>query len=1218
MSSQTPPSIDQLIDTLDRRIVVLDGAMGTMIQGLGFTEESHWRGERFANHGHALKGCSDLLALTQPQAIEDIHYAFLKAGADIVETNTFTGTSLALADYGLENAVRDINIAGARAARRACERAMREDGKPRWVAGSIGPTTKTASLSPDVNDPGARAVTFAELATAFAEQARALIEGGVDLILTETHIDTLNCKAALYAIEELFTQGVRRVPVIASVTIPDRSGRTLSGQTVEAFYNSIAHANLFAVSINCALGAEDMRPHVAELAKSAGVRVACYPNAGLPNEFGGYDDTPESMAKVLGSFAREGMLNLVGGCCGTRPEHIAAIAAAVADVPRRTVVTPPRYMRLAGLEPLTITPETNFVVVGERTNVTGSAAFRRLIKDDKYDEAVAVARQQVEGGANILDVCMDEGMLDGVAAMRRFLNLIAAEPDIARIPVMVDSSKFSVIEAGLECLQGKGVVNSISLKEGEEKFIEQARVVRRFGAAVVVMAFDETGQATSVDHRLQIAHRAYKILTEQVGFPAEDIIFDPNILTIGTGIEEHDPYAVNFIDATRRIKEELPGTKVSGGVSNLSFSFRTNPRVREAMHAVFLYHAIKAGLDMAIVNAGQLAVYDELDPVLREHVEDLVLNRRPDATERLLALATSFSGETIRKEDELAWRSEPLGKRLAHALVNGITDFIDADVAEALTVYPKPLAIIEGPLMDGMNVVGELFGAGKMFLPQVVKSARVMKKAVAILEPLMDAEKRASGVTTAKGKMVIATVKGDVHDIGKNIVAVVLRCNGYEVTDLGVMVPQHKILDTAAEIGADLIGLSGLITPSLDEMISVATEMTRRGLKLPLLIGGATTSGKHTAVKVAPAYAGPTVHVPDASLAVGVMGKLLSKDRDAYIAEVAAKQTSIREAHVSSQKRPLLSFEEARKRRLALPFGPTDIPLPPFLGAKNLDLALTDLVPWIDWSPFFHTWELSGRYPAILQDPKKGDAARKVFADAQALLAKIVADKSLTARATYGYFPAGTDGDDIIHVFGADRTRELAQFPMPRQREDKETCLSLADFIAPLATIRSTTIPPLGLDGSEPVETGPTNRVPLDHLGAFIVTAGIGTDALAAAFEREHDDYSSIMAKALADRLAEAAAEFLHARVRQEWYARDEKLDHDAILAETYRGIRPAFGYPACPEHAPKATLFDLLNNAQHHGVTLTESFAMYPTASVSGLYFAHAKSQYFSVGRLS
>ncbi|MBL0212367.1 MAG: methionine synthase [Myxococcales bacterium] len=1183
-------SLDRLLDALDRRIVVLDGAMGTMIQALGLAEESQWRGERFKDHGHALKGCSDLLALTQPQAIEDIHLAFLMAGADIVETNTFTGTALALADYGLEGAVRDINIAGATAARRAAERAEKADGKPRWVAGSIGPTTKTASLSPDVNDPGARAVTFRQLVDTFAEQARALIEGGVDLILTETHIDTLNCKAALYAFEELFAQGVRKVPVIASVTIPDRSGRTLSGQTVEAFYNSISHANLLAVSINCALGAEDMRPHVAELARSAGMRVACYPNAGLPNEFGGYDDTPEHMAKVLGSFAREGMLNLVGGCCGTRPEHIAAIAKMVAEVPRRTIATPPRFMRLSGLEPLTITPETNFVVVGERTNVTGSAAFRRLIKDDKYDEAVAVARQQVEGGANILDVCMDEGMLDGVAAMRRFLNLIAAEPDIAKIPVMVDSSKFSVIEAGLECLQGKGVVNSISLKEGEESFIRQARIVRRFGAAVVVMAFDETGQATSVDHRLVIAHRAYKILTEQVGFPAEDIIFDPNILTIATGIEEHDAYAVNFIDAVRRIKTELPGTKVSGGVSNLSFSFRTSPRVREAMHAVFLYHAIKAGLDMAIVNAGQLAVYDDIDPLLREHVEDLVLNRRADATERLLVLAASYSGETVRKEDELLWRKEPLGKRMAHALVNGITDFIDEDVAEALTVYPKPLAIIEGPLMDGMNIVGELFGAGKMFLPQVVKSARVMKKAVAILEPLMDAEKRASGVTTAKGKMVIATVKGDVHDIGKNIVAVVLRCNGYEVTDLGVMVPQHKILDTAIELGVDMVGLSGLITPSLDEMISVATEMTRRGMTMPLLIGGATTSGKHTAVKVAPAYAGPTVHVPDASLAVGVMNKLLSSDKDRYLAEVSTKQDSLREAHHTSQKRPLLSLEDARARKPKLAFTPAEIPTPAFLGTRNVEIPLEELLPWVDWSPFFHTWELSGRYPAILDDPKKGDAARKVFADGQALMKRIVAEKLLVARATYGFFRANSADEDLL-VFDASGEKQLATFPMPRQREDKEVCFSLADFIAPVGTT--------------------------DHLGAFITTAGLGTDALAATFERDHDDYSSIMAKALADRLAEASAEWLHKRVRLEWgYGATENLTPAQILAETYRGIRPAFGYPACPDHAPKATLFELLDNAAHHGVSLTESFAMYPTASVSGLYFAHPKSQYFAVGR--
>jgi 5-methyltetrahydrofolate--homocysteine methyltransferase len=1195
-------SADRLAETLDRRIVVLDGAMGTSVQGLGLASEAAWRGDRFRDHPVSVKGCIDVLVLTRPDAIEQIHLEFLRAGADIVETDTFTATSIALADFGLEGCVRELNLAAAQVARRAAGRAEREDGRPRWVAGSIGPTTKTASLSPDVNDPGARAVTFRQLAAAYGEQARALIEGGVDLLMTETHIDTLNCKASLYAIAELFEQGVRKVPVIASVTIPDRSGRTLSGQTVEAFFHSVAHADLFAISINCALGADDMRPHVAELARIARVPVACYPNAGLPNEFGGYDDTPEHMAKLLGGFARDGMLNLVGGCCGTRPEHIRAIRAAVDGVPRRQIPTPPRHMQLAGLEPLTIAPSSsasaNFVVIGERTNITGSAAFRRLIKDDRYDEAVAVARQQVEGGANILDVCMDEGMLDGASAMQRFLNLIAAEPDIARIPVMVDSSKFSVIEAGLECLQGKGVVNSISLKEGEAEFIRQARIIRKFGAAVVVMAFDETGQATTVDHRLAIAHRAYRILTETVGFPPEDIIFDPNILTIGTGIEEHDPYAVNFIEATARIKREFPYVKISGGVSNLSFSFRTSPRVREAMHAVFLYHAIKAGLDMAIVNAGQLAVYDELDPALREHALDLVLARRPDATERMLALAATLTGDAARQVDALTWRQQPLNDRLAHALIHGITDFIDPDIAEALTIYAKPLDIIEGPLMDGMNIVGGLFGAGKMFLPQVVKSARVMKKAVAILEPLMDAEKRRTGGASTKGKMVIATVKGDVHDIGKNIVAVVLRCNGYEITDLGVMVPGHKILDTARELGADLIGLSGLITPSLDEMITVAAEMTRRGMTLPLLIGGATTSGKHTAVKVAPAYAGPTIHVPDASLAVGVMGKLLSSERASYIADVAAKQASIRDAHASAQTRTLLPLPEARRRKQILDFTAATVPVPAFLGTRNVSVPLSELVPWIDWSPFFHTWELSGRYPAILDDPRKGDAARKVFADGRALLARIVAENLLTARGTYGFFPAGSTADDEIVVFdpspsaGLDRARELARFAMPRQREDKAVCFSLADFIAPL--------------GTHP-----------DHIGGFIVTAGIGTDELAARFERDHDDYSAIMAKALADRLAEAFAEYLHHQARVDWgYGASESLSQADLLAEKYRGIRPAFGYPACPDHSPKAQLFALLDNAAHHGVSLTESYAMYPTASVSGLYFAHPGSSYFSVGR--
>jgi 5-methyltetrahydrofolate--homocysteine methyltransferase len=809
--------------------------------------------------------------------------------------------------------------------------------------------------------------------------------------------------------------------------------------------------------------------------------------------------------------------------------------------------------------------------------VTGSAQFRRLIKDDKYDEAVAVARQQVEGGANILDVCMDEGMLDGPSAMKRFCNLIAAEPDIARIPVMVDSSKFSVIVAGLECLQGKGVVNSISLKEGEAEFVRQAKIVRQFGAAVVVMAFDETGQASTVDHRVAIAKRAYKILVDQVGFPPEDIIFDPNILTIGTGMEEHDSYAVGFIEATRRIKAELPGVKVSGGVSNLSFSFRTSPRVREAIHSVFLYHAIRAGLDMAIVNAGQLAVYEQLEPELREAVEDLVLNRRPDATERMLKLAATFGGASDKKEGDLSWRELPLKERLAHALVNGITDFIDPDIAEALTMYPRPLLIIEGPLMDGMNIVGELFGSGKMFLPQVVKSARVMKKAVAILEPLMEAEKERTGMRAAKGRMVIATVKGDVHDIGKNIVGVVLRCNGYEVTDLGVMVPAHKILDTAVEMGVDLVGLSGLITPSLDEMIHVAGEMTRRGMKLPLLIGGATTSGKHTAVKIAPAYEGPTVHVPDASLAVGVLGKLMSEDRGTYLGEVAAKQASARDAFAAAQKRPLLTLDDARARKPKVDF--TNVAKPPFIGAKNLELDLAELAKWIDWTPFFHTWEMNGRYPAILDDPKKGDAARKLFADAKEMLGKIVGDKLLRARATYGYFEAHSENEEI--VVGARR------FPMPRQREEKDVCYSLADFIAPAN----------------------------DYLGAFIVTAGLGVDEVAGAYERAHDDYSAIMVKALADRLAEASAEWLHARVRGEWYP-GEKLTHDQIIAEQYRGIRPAFGYPACPDHAPKGTLFELLDNAAHHGVALTESFAMTPTASVSGLYFAHPDAKYFSVGR--
>ena len=1186
-------SIDVLRELLERRIVLLDGSMGVTVQRLGLSEEA-FRGEAFRDHDRPVAGCIDLLSISRPEAIVDIHDQFLRAGADIVETNTFTATSIALEDYGLAHRARDINLAATACARRAVDAATAADGRPRWVAGSMGPTTKTGSLSPDVNDPGFRAVTFRQLVDAFKEQAIALIDGGCDLLLPETHIDTLNAKAALFAIAEAFDEGARRIPVMCSMTIPDKSGRTLSGQTIEAFYNSVSHHDLLAIGINCALGAEDMRPHVEELSRVSRAPLICYPNAGLPNEFGEYDDTPEHMARVLGSFAREGWLNLVGGCCGSTPQHLAAIAAAVADARPRVPPRPPRATRLSGLEPLTIGEGAPFVVIGERTNVTGSAQFRRLIKDGKYDDAVAVARQQVEGGANILDVCMDEGMLDGVAAMTRFLNLIAAEPDIARLPVMIDSSRFEIIEAGLACLQGKGVVNSISLKEGEETFKHHARVVRRFGAAAVVMAFDETGQATTTEHRVAIARRAYKILVDEIGFPPEDIIFDPNILTVATGIEEHDEYAVSFLEATRRIKAELPFAKISGGVSNISFSFRTNLPVREAMHAAFLYHAIRAGLDMAIVNAGQLAVYEEIEPALKERVEDVLLARRKDATERLVELASTIQSGGVAKKDELAWRSLPLAERMAHALVIGNADFVTEDVAEALTVYPRPLAIIEGPLMDGMNVVGELFGAGKMFLPQVVKSARVMKKAVAILEPLMEEEKRLSGNTSAKGRMVIATVKGDVHDIGKNIVAVVLRCNGYDVTDLGVMVPAAKVLDTAIDEKADLIGLSGLITPSLDEMIGVAREMERRGLAVPLLIGGATTSGKHTAVKIAPAYSGPTVHVADASLAVGVMGKLLSGTRAGYVEEVRAKQAQVREAHAASMgRRPLLSLADARSRRLHMDWHAGDVAAPGFVGVRPIEVPLAELVPWIDWSPFFHTWELSGRYPAILEHPQKGDAARKLFADGQALLQRIVAERGLTARGAFGFWPAASDGDDLV-IFTDDRAHERVRIPMLRQQEDKDVCLALCDFVAPVSS---------GL---------------LDHVGGFVVTAGLGQDELVRRFEADHDDYGAILVKALADRLAEAFAEYQHKQVRDLWgYGRAEALSHEQIIAEEYRGIRPAFGYPACPDHLPKQTLFELLDHADHHGVRLTESMAMLPTASVSGLYFAHPQARYFSVGRV-
>ncbi len=1178
---------------LGQRILVLDGAMGTMIQGLGL-EEADFRGKAFRDHASDLKGCNDLLCLTQPDKIEQIHLAFLQAGADIIETNTFNANSVTLAEYGLEREAYAMNVAAAEIARRAADAMTAETpDRPRFVAGSIGPANKTASLSPDVNDPGYRAVTFDQLVESYGEQARGLLDGGAHILFPETSFDTLNMKAALFGIARAFDEGHPRVPVMCSVTITDRSGRTLSGQTVEAFWNSVSHADLFSVGVNCALGADDMRPYVEELAGIAPVYMSCHPNAGLPNEFGEYDDSPALMANMLREFADEGWLNIVGGCCGTTPAHIAAIAAMVDGKQPRAIAEPAAYTRLSGLEPVTITPESNFLMIGERTNVAGSRKFKRLILEDKYEDAVAVAQQQVDSGANIIDVCMDEGMLDAEAAMTRFLNMIASEPDIARVPVMVDSSKFEVIEAGLKCLQGKGVVNSISLKEGEAEFLAKAQLVRRYGAAVVVMGFDESGQATTVEHRVQIAKRAHKLLTEQVGFPEQDIIFDPNILTVGTGIEEHANYAVNFIEATRQLKQLFPRAKVSGGVSNVSFAFQGNNPVREAMHAAFLYHAIRAGLDMAIVNAGQLTVYEEIPADLRERVEDVLLNRRDDATDRLVDFAAGYKREAATEKVTKAWRDAPLAERLAHALLKGTHEFIDVDVAEAIEAYPAPIDIIEGPLMDGMGVVGQLFGEGKMFLPQVVKSARVMKKAVAILEPLMEEERAGS---SAKGTLVMATVKGDVHDIGKNIVAVVLRCNGYEVVDLGVMVPARKILETAQELGADMIGLSGLITPSLDEMIHVAKEMERLGMTVPLLIGGATTSSKHTAVKIAPMYSGITTQVRDASLAVGVLGELGKPDaREAFAAKTAAKQERLRAAHAANQhKRSLLPLADARARAVDIEWRAEDVPTAPFLGVRAITATIDELTSWIDWSPLFHAWELKGTYPAILDDAHKGERARELLSEAQTLLARIAKDQLLTARGVYGFFPAASDGDDIIVFEDHARSAQRTRLHMLRQQRDKTPCFCLADYVAPRAANLA------------------------DHIGAFAVTTGIGVAELVAEFEADHDDYHAIMTKALADRLAEAFAEMLHKRVRDEWgFGKGEALSQEDMVREKYRSIRPAFGYPACPDHSEKPTLFDLLDAPNRAGVSLTESMAMLPAASVSGIYLAHPAARYFAVGPL-
>ena len=1185
------------------RILVLDGAMGTMIQALGLDEKGY-RGARFDAWNREVRGNNDLLNLSRPDSVRAIHLAYFLAGADIVSTNTFSSTRIAQADYGMAEIAYELNAEGARLAREAANLAQEEDGRERFVAGAIGPTNRTASISPDVSNPGFRAITFDALRLAYGEQIRGLLAGGVDALLIETIFDTLNAKAAIYAIAEEFAARATSVPVMISGTITDRSGRFLSGQTPEAFWNSIAHSAPFSIGLNCALGARQMRAHIAELSRVADVLICAYPNAGLPNEFGHYDEGPEEMAASLGEFAAAGLVNIVGGCCGTTPEHIRAIARAVEGKPPRQIPEIAPRLRLSGLEAFTLSPQIPFVNVGERTNVTGSARFRKLVTADDYPAALAVARDQVENGAQIIDVNMDEGLLDSEKAMTTFLNLIAAEPDIARVPIMIDSSKFSVIETGLKCVQGKAVVNSISLKEGEEAFIKHAELVRRHGAAVVVMAFDEAGQADTLEKKKTIAARAYDILVNRVGFPPQDIIFDPNIFAVATGMEEHNGYGLAFIEAARWIKQNLLLAHVSGGVSNLSFSFRGNESVREAMHSVFLYHAIAAGMDMGIVNAGQIAVYDDLDPELREACEDVVLNRRADAAERLLALAERHRGHgKERKEADLSWREWPVEKRLAHALVHGITDFIEADVEEARRKLPRPLAVIEGPLMDGMNIVGDLFGSGRMFLPQVVKSARVMKQAVAYLMPYMEQERDGRAHVSTNGKIVLATVKGDVHDIGKNIVGVVLQCNNYEVVDLGVMVPAEKILQTAVAEQADIIGLSGLITPSLDEMCHVAAEMERQGFDMPLLIGGATTSRVHTAVKIHPNYKnGQAIYVNDASRAVGVVSALMARDaRTRYVGEIRGEYARIAAAHARGEdNKQRLPLPAARANALKLDWsGSYAPPAPHFLGARAFaDIPVAELIDYIDWTPFFATWELNGKYPAILNDPARGEAARSLYADARDMLQRMIAEGWFKARAVIGFWPANSEGDDIAVFADEARKAPIATLHTLRQqlaRREGRANLALSDFVAPRAS---------GL---------------ADHIGAFAVTAGIGEDAVVERFKHANDDYSAIMAKALADRLAEALAEHMHRRVRREFwgYDRGETLSNEELIAERYRGIRPAPGYPAQPDHTEKGTVFALLGGESAIGVKLTESFAMWPGASVCGLYFSHPESYYFGVGKI-
>jgi 5-methyltetrahydrofolate--homocysteine methyltransferase len=1189
-----------IYNELEKRILILDGAMGTMIQGYHLNEVD-FRGDRFADFPVDLKGNNDLLCLTQPHIIKEIHCKYLDAGADIIETNTFNANGISMIDYQMEDLVYEINFAAAQLACAARDEFVNtHPGTQKWVAGAIGPTNRTASMSPDVNRPGYRNVTFDELRSGYYEQIRGLVEGGADLLMVETIFDTLNAKAAFFAIEEYFKNSGKSLPVMASVTIVDASGRTLSGQTLEAFWISINHVELLSVGINCALGAAEMRPYVEELSQLADVYVSCYPNAGLPNEFGGYDQTPEEMAAYLKEFAERGFLNIVGSCCGSTPEFTAAIAKVMKDIPPRKTPVITHYPRFAGLEPLVVRPDSNFINVGERCNVTGSRRFARLILNEQYEEALDVALKQVENGAQILDINMDEGMLDSKAAMQHFLHLIASEPDIARLPIMIDSSKWEVIEAGLKCTQGKSIINSISLKEGEAAFRKHAELARKYGAAVIVMAFDEQGQADTVERRIEICQRAYRILTEEIGFPPQDIIFDPNIFAVATGIEAHNNYAIDFIEATRYIKTHLKGALVSGGVSNISFSFRGNEVVREAMHSAFLYHAIKAGMDMGIVNAGQIAVYEDIEPALLQLTEDVLFNRHPNATEKLVEYAETVKTNDKKQAVDAEWRQKSVEERLKYALIKGITEFIEADTAEALEKLGQPLDVIEGPLMDGMNVVGDLFGSGKMFLPQVVKSARVMKKAVAYLQPYMEASK-AKNSSSYAGKILLATAKGDVHDIGKNIVGIVLACNNYQIIDLGVMVPADKILKAAREHQVDVVGISGLITPSLDEMVHIAKEMQRENFTIPLLIGGATTSKAHTAVKIAPVYHQPVIHVLDASRCVGVVSNLLSTDnREPFLADIREQYRKVVEVHHRKHgERKLAPLETARQNAPRLSFGSDEISRPKMLGIKVLDnYPIVELVERIDWTPFFNAWELKGKYPAIFEKQNIGPEAKKLFDDANKILAQIIENNWLTARAVFGIFPANSIGDDIEVYADEKRRQPLSVFHTLRQqmqRSDERFNYALADFIAPK-------------------ESGA-----IDYLGVFAVTAGIGLEELVKRFEQNNDDYSALLAKSLADRLAEAFAERLHERVRKEFwgYAKNEHLDNDSLISEQYRGIRPAPGYPACPDHTEKRLLFDLLNVTENTGIQLTESFAMLPAASVSGFYFAHPQARYFGVGKI-